>query len=140
MCLLMSICTCAQPLPFSVGAEGVDKSVHRWGLDTSWTSSANMRESIVSFGGPQNVDTVRISFHPRSPFRKTARCTPRPGRALIARLRLQRCPETSRWFLTPASDDGATPHEWYSAPGGGVIPERFAAMLIATANYPQESA
>jgi hypothetical protein len=86
-CIWMPICTHAQnTVYFSTADVGLNKTVPEWGIDTAWRWDYLVRQSIVSFGGTGNVDTVRMNFFESEPLNV----------GLTKRLALRRCRESSR--------------------------------------------
>jgi hypothetical protein len=57
----------ANTIYFSPSAAGITKSVPSWGVDTAWPNFDNVRQSIEHIG-PENVDVVRLTFHPAHPL------------------------------------------------------------------------
>src|SRR5690348_10365360 len=52
---------------FSTADPGVSRAITNWGLDTTWTSSDNMRRGLT-FMGTNNVTIIRVGFLANSPL------------------------------------------------------------------------
>src|SRR4051794_8013742 len=52
---------------FSTSDPGVSRAITNWGLDTTWTSSDNVRRGLI-FMGTNNVTMIRVGFLANAPL------------------------------------------------------------------------
>lgn len=113
---------------FAVGAPGIDKSIDKWGLDVTWTSSDNLRRGMLYMG--EDLDWVRVGFLITAPMENgeysAAKKAELDGMAELAKL------AGKSITMSPGTGSGVDP---YFKTSSGVDPERWIETMEFAAKY-----
>lgn len=117
---------------FNTGDPGVIRAITNWGLDTTWTSSDNVRRGLT-FMGTNNVTIIRVGFLANSPLTNND-ISPAQKTTLqsMANLVAMANP-TVLLDLSSATGSGVDP--WYQSGAGTVYPDRWALAMEACQRY-----
>lgn len=116
---------------FSTRDPGQKIPLTRWGLDTAWESSDNMRRGIA-YMGEENVKMVRVTFMTEYSVESGDLTAEAKGQVDLRRNLAQMAGDPE---LTLVQHGGEQVNPWYRS-GNQVIPERWVqAMVVAQRHY-----
>ncbi len=117
---------------FDTGDPGVSRAITNWGLDTTWTSSDNVRRGLT-FMGTNNVTIIRVGFLANSPLTNND-ISPAQKATLQSMANLVAMANPTV-LLDLSSATGAGVDPWYQSGSGTVYPDRWALAMEACQRY-----
>jgi hypothetical protein len=116
---------------FNTSDVGVTKSITDWGVDTSWPSADNMRQSIMHMGAGQ-IDVVRVNFFMDEPLQPNGEIGPSSKSRINTQLNLAAMAGNKPLVVIPATEKGS--NAWYLN-GFEVRVDRWVQLIEATQRY-----
>jgi autotransporter-associated beta strand protein len=117
---------------FSTSDVGVTKSITDWGVDMTWASSDNMRQSLVHMGGATQIDMVRLNFYKDEALQSDGTLGTNSKARIDYAISMAAQAGNKPLALSPDSGDATAP--WYLN-GSSLRTDRWVQVIQATQQY-----
>lgn len=121
-----------ETLRFNTRDPGLQRSIRHWGIDLTWASPKNTRESVKNAGA--EIDFVRIGFYMHEPLDDDGSLGDGQVRSLESALRCARMiGEKVPVMMTPHNEAGII--DWYKNRDGSVRMDRWYQAMEKTRDW-----
>lgn len=121
-----------ETLRFNTRDPGLVREIRHWGIDLTWASPKNTRESVAN-AGPE-IDFVRIGFYMHEPLTDEGELSAGQVKKLKHALHCARMVgEKVPVMMTPHNEEGII--DWYKNPDGSVRMDRWLGAMEKTRDW-----